>query len=80
MAKATPSAGDTLMGLFIAELTRRMRDTPQEMKSSDLEVVRKFMTDNSVTLASVKRGDFGEMAQRVAEEFPFEAETPTSIQ
>lgn len=46
------------------------------LKSSDLtpafmEFTRKLLQDNAVTLASVKRGDFGEVYKRAAEEFPF---------
>jgi hypothetical protein len=35
------------------------------------ELIRKLCSDSSVTLASIKAGDFGDVAKRVAEEFPF---------
>lgn len=36
------------------------------------ECVRKLMSDNSVTLASVRKGDFGDLAKKAAEQFPFD--------
>lgn len=42
---------------------------------SELETVRKLLSDNSVTLASVQRGDFGKAAQKIVEAYPF-AEDP----
>lgn len=81
MATATPSAGQTMMALFVKEMIRRLEEEAKDMKPADFEVIRKLLADNSVTIASVQRGDFGEMAQKVAEEFPFdEEETPPSLQ
>ena len=37
-----------------------------------MECVRKLLSDNSVTIASVRKGDFGELAQKAAEQFPFD--------
>lgn len=78
MAAATPNAGSTLLALFVAELTRRMREESKDLKAADLEVIRKFLSDSSVTLASVQRGDFGELAKEVADEFPFPEEGETA--
>lgn len=64
--------GRKLMGLLCDELIRRLTKNPEAMVASELEVVRKLLTDNSVTLANVRRGDFGAFAQRTAEELPFE--------
>ncbi len=63
--------GRRLMELLCAELIRRLQDGADQMTASELEVVRKVLSDNSITLAHVRRGDFGEMAKKVAEEFPF---------
>ena len=64
-------AGSRIMELFVAEIIRRLEEDPAELKAADFEMIRKLLSDNSITLASIKRGDFGEMAQRVAEEYPF---------
>ncbi len=74
MADATQSAGNTLMALFVNEMIRRMTEEAKDLKAADFEVVRKLLADNSITLASVQRGDFGELAQQVAEQFPFPEE------
>lgn len=68
-----------IMALFIGELKRRLRDEPKDLKAADFEMIRKLLADNSVTMASVTRGDFGELAAKVAEDFPFtgEEEHPT---
>jgi uncharacterized protein (DUF2267 family) len=67
--------GRDLMELLVKELRRRL--TGEEAKSlsaSELELVRKLLADNSVTLASIRRGDFGDMPKAVAEQFPFPEE------
>lgn len=39
---------------------------------SEMETIRKLLADNSVTLASVQRGDFGAAAKAIVQEaFPF---------
>lgn len=68
--------GQELMDLLVKEIRRRLRDEPQEMKAADFEMVRKLLQDNSITLASVRRGEMGEFAQRVAESFPFDDGLP----
>lgn len=60
-----------LMQLFAKELKRRLVDGAKDMSPSELEVVRKVLSDNSVTLASIKRGDFGAVAKKAADDFPF---------
>lgn len=65
--------GKELMKLLIAELIRRLTTNGTEMVASELEVVRKLLQDNAVTLQHVQRGDYGEFAKSVAEEFPFDA-------
>lgn len=78
MTVASQSAGQTLMSLFVQELIRRMEEDVKDLKAADLEVVRKFISDQSITLASVQRGDFGELARQVAEEMPFPEEGETT--
>jgi hypothetical protein len=79
MAPADP--GQKMMALFINRLIKNLEDVEREMPASEQEVVRKLLADNSVTLASVQRGDFGDTARRIAEEFPFqEEETTHSLQ
>lgn len=60
------------MRLLCGELIRRLEDDAANISASELEVIRKLLTDNSVTLAHVRRGDFGQVAKQVAEEFPFD--------
>lgn len=66
-------AGHDLLTLMVAELKRRLQ-TPsvvQVMPASEFEMIRKLLSDNTVTLASIRKGDFGEVARSVAEEYPF---------
>lgn len=63
--------GRELMELFALELKRRMKENAASMTASELEVVRKLLGDNSVTLAAIRRGDFGKVAKAAAEDFPF---------
>jgi hypothetical protein len=84
MSTSSSDHGRDLMELFVAELKRRLTgDNAQSLSASELEVVRKLLGDNSVTLASIRRGEFGETAQRVAEEFPFPVDqdplTPVNV-
>lgn len=64
--------GKELMKLLIVELIRRLTEGGRDMVASELEVVRKLLGDNAVTLAHVQRGDYGAFAKEVSEEFPFE--------
>lgn len=66
--------GRDLLELMTAELKRRLREGAASMSASELELIRKLLSDNAVTLASIRRGDFGTVAQQVAEEFPFPEE------
>lgn len=75
-------AGHDLLVLMVAELKRRLQ-TPsvvQQMPSSEFEMIRKLLADNTVTLASIRRGDFGEVAKNVAEEYPFPEGNRESLQ
>lgn len=71
--------GRVILELTVRECIRRLKNAPWDMKAADLEFIRKLSQDNSVTLAQVRRGDFGRVAQTVAEQFPFpgEHETPS---
>jgi hypothetical protein len=67
-------AGARLLRGLVNELLRRLDDpeTAKEMSASEMELIRKLCSDNTVTLASIRKGDFGATAQKVAEEeFPF---------
>jgi hypothetical protein len=68
--------GRALMALLVRELRRRLSDEEarKAMTAAEMTVVLRLLSDNSVSLASVKRGDFGVTAQRAAEEFPFDEE------
>lgn len=65
--------GKELYTAFIKELLRRVTtpDVAASLSAAELELIRKVASDNSINLASIRKGDFGETAQRVAEEFPF---------
>lgn len=86
MAQTPKDLGQDLMGDLTALLKKRfLRALAEEFKedgvtpnpfylamsASEMEVARKLLTDNSVTLASVERGDFGEVARGLVQEFPF---------
>lgn len=68
----TGDLGRDLLALVTAELLWRMQHTPGDLKAADFEMIRKLLSDNSITLASIRRGDFGHVAQEAAESFPFE--------
>lgn len=77
MASATQAdPGRELMGLFIQSLKARLLADQAEgtarvlLTAAELNVIRQLLSDNAVTLASVQRGDFGEYAKGVADEFP----------
>lgn len=77
-AEEMADPGRTILKLVVEELISRLKTAPWDFKAADFEFVRKLSADNSVTLAQVRRGEFGAVAQRAAEEFPFpgESETP----
>jgi hypothetical protein len=65
--------GKELYTAFIKELLRRVT-TPEvaaSLSAAELELIRKVASDNTINLASIRKGDFGEVARAAAEEFPF---------
>lgn len=72
-AEELADPGRTIMALLVKEVITRFKNNPAAMKAADFEFLRKLSADNSITFASVKRGDFGLVAAQVAEEFPFPA-------
>jgi hypothetical protein len=74
--------GNDLLVLMVAELKRRLQ-TPsvvQQMPSSEFEMIRKLLSDNTVTLASIRRGDFGDTVKGIEEAYPFPAGNQESLQ
>lgn len=71
--------GAALMKGLVSELLRRIQtpEVAKAMSASEMELIRKLLVDNSVSLASIRRGDFGETVQKVAEDFPFDDEGRT---
>lgn len=59
-----------LIDLFVGHLIKVL-STDGEIPAASLEVIRKVCQDNAITISSVRRGDFGKVAQVAAEEFPF---------
>jgi hypothetical protein len=73
--------GNDLLVLMVAELKRRLQ-TPsvvQTMSAGEMEMIRKLLADNTVTLASIRRGDFGETVKGIEEAYPF-PEGPRALQ
>lgn len=59
-----------LIDLFIGHLITALT-AGGEVPAATLEVIRKVCQDNAITISSVRRGDFGPVAQTAAENFPF---------
>lgn len=60
-----------LMEKFLQKVEEKIDNTPsEELQPAFLEFMRKLFADNSVTMASVQRGDYGQFAKDVADEFP----------
>lgn len=92
MAKATPSrnyadTGEEVMDKFVRFLLYKL-DAALEpnvelrvpLTAAEMAVIQRLLTDNAVTLSSVKRGDFGEFAKGVAEDFPVDETGKVSFQ
>ncbi len=75
---AENDTGRKIMLAFSTYLLGRLEaanlENGQAMPAAELSVVRQFLSDNSITLAHVRRGDFGKVAKEAAEEFPFNAD------
>lgn len=65
--------GASLLKGLVKELLRRLADPTiaSGMTAAEMNLIRQLCADNSVSFASIKRGDFGEVARSVAEDFPF---------
>lgn len=69
-----PQAANQIMILLVKEVKRRLKDDAGELKAADFEFIRKLMADNGITISSCQRGDFGNFAQKCAENLPFDDE------
>lgn len=75
----TADPGRDIMEKFVEFLQRKLDasllETPDPsyvpLTAAEMNVIQKLLQDNSVTLGSVRRGEFGAHAQALAEEFPF---------
>ncbi len=67
-----PDDARAIMGMFVKELRRRLKVAPEDISAAEMTVILRLLSDNSVSLQSVRRGDFGETARRTAEQFPFD--------
>jgi hypothetical protein len=79
-AEDDPDDGRALMKLLVKELRRRLSEAPQDFTAAEITATLRLLNDNSVSLQSIKRGDFGNTAQRVAEQFPFPSGPQESLQ
>lgn len=59
-----------MMKLLVQRTLMALR--ADEVTPAFLEFTRKLLADNAVTLASVRRGDFGDVYKKAAEDYPFE--------
>ena len=63
-----------LQGL-VKRLLQRVEDPSAEMTVTEMQLIRQLCESNSVSFSSIRRGDFGQTAAKVAEEaFPFDDE------
>jgi len=77
MAHSTSLPADfelQLLKKLVGKLLAHLDDPEYDMPVAEMALITKLSQDNSITFASIKRGDFGQAAQRVAEEFPFDDE------
>lgn len=65
--------GAALLKGLVVELLRRLEDPgiAKDMTAAEMNLIRQLCADNSVSFASIKRGDFGAVAQKVAMDYPF---------
>lgn len=67
--------GRQIMETFAAYLLKRIVAANMEagdaLPAAELSVIRQFLSDQSITLAHVRRGDFGDVARAAADDFPF---------
>lgn len=63
-----------LLRKLVARLLTRLDDPEIDIPVAEMELIRKLCSDNSVSFASIRQGNFGEVARRVSEEFPFDGD------
>ena len=64
--------GGKILSLFIQHLTERLENRMEEpITAAEGNVILTLLRDNSITLSSVRAGNFGTFAQKVADDFPF---------
>lgn len=75
MSISNTPEGSEILSLFATYLftilTKASTEGGDPIPSATLAVISKFLSDNSITLAAIRKGDFGDVAKTAAEEFPF---------
>lgn len=62
-----------LLKKLIKKVLERL-DQKEVLSAAEITAIHKLCSDNSVSFASIRKGDFGEVARKVSEEFPFDDE------
>lgn len=79
MSTKIETPADEIMALLVQNVLKLLgaRMAGEEtISAAEISAIGRLLNDSSVTLSSVKRGDFGELAKSAAEEFPFPDEGP----
>lgn len=53
---------------------KEILDSEERLSAAEITAIHKVLSDNSISFASIREGNFGKVAQKVAEEFPFDAD------
>lgn len=74
MSNFQDTPADEIMALLVKNVKKllgKRLEAEEVITASEIAAVGRLLNDSSVTLASVKRGDFGTIAKEAAEQFPF---------
>ena len=71
-APLPPDFETLLLKRLVQRLLSRLSDPRVDIPVSEMELIRKLASDNSVSFASIRAGNFGDVARQAAEEFPFD--------
>lgn len=70
-ADLPPDFANRLLKGLVKRLLQRIEDPEVEVSVAEMTLIRQLTESNSVSFSSIQRGDFGQLAKKTAEEFPF---------
>jgi hypothetical protein len=77
MSSSDPTDNPEFEKELLKGLVKKLKeilDGDERLSAAEITAIHRVLSDNSISFSSIRAGSFGEVAKRVSEEFPFDAD------